>query len=141
MKYIKMFENNSETDSIIQKIKKDLSSMYRLSSHTGRLNRIRINSTDCINLKTSLNDHKLFNSEKGLDGRTLTKSHYIYNGDIISITSEFDGDYYNHYVSIIEDSESQDEFIKEVKKTILHYENKLTELEDAIQKIYHGGNE
>jgi hypothetical protein len=114
-----MFESGeSDIDSIIKKINK------------GR--RFRINNIDCINLKLKINKYKLFNEG--------VYSYYLYNGEIISINSD-ENDYgeYSHWIDIVDDSE--DEFIKKINSSILYHEQKITELEDAIQKIYHGGYE
>lgn len=96
--------------------------------------KIVISSLDVIKLKIKIGKLKIINHEKS--------SYYQYKGEIFEITPLNFGntptslDWFD--IKIFYD---QDVLIKELEDSISKYENKIIEMEDAIQKIKHGGDE
>jgi hypothetical protein len=60
-------------------------------------------------------------------------SYYLYKGELFEITTLG-----NQIEMKISDS---DILIKDIEDSIVNYNNRIIEMEDAIQKIRHGGNE
>ena len=89
--------------------------------------KIVINSFDAIKLKIKIGKFKIINHENS--------SYYQYKGEIFVIKKpgmdRFD----------IKIFYEQDVLIKDLKDSISKYENRIIEMEDAIQKIKHGGDE
>lgn len=81
---------------------------------------------DLINFKLSIpNEFKIINYEKS--------SYYLYKGEVFKIESmgnQIEMKIVDGYV-----------LIEDLKDSISKYENRIIEMEDAIQKIKHGGDE
>jgi hypothetical protein len=89
--------------------------------------KIVINSFDAIKLKIKIGKFKIINHENS--------SYYQYKGEIFVIRQyRIDG----FDIKIFYE---QDVLIKDLKDSISKYENRIIEMEDAIQKIKHGGDE
>jgi len=112
MKHLKVFEN-IKFDSLLKDI--------RNKPHT--------NIVSNLDLKL-LEEYKLYK-----DGPI---TYYLYDGEIIALleSRSYPGSF-NIYII----GDTEEEFVEKIKNKILFYEEKIIELEDAIQKVHHGGHE
>lgn len=114
MKYLKKIY---ESDIIVPEFE------HLLKGHK----KIVLNNYDTIKFKIRVEKFQIINHQK--------TSYYQYKGEIFEITpsgmDRFD-------VRIFYD---QDVLIKDLEDSISKYENRIIEMEDAIQKIKHGGDE